>query len=58
MLEVGRHLEKDLREQMDKDVEDCLVVGDEFKNQWSLVHLLYLAFQPNNAPPIINNGTS
>ena len=43
---------------MDKDIKDFLAIGDEFKNQWSLVHLLYLPFQPNKAPPMINNGTN
>ena len=55
MLEEGCHPEEDQREEMDKDVEDLLAVGDEFKNRRSLVHLLYSLFQPNKALPIINN---
>ena len=54
MLEAGCHLEEDQREQMDKDVEDLLAIRDEFKNRRFLVHLLYLPFQPNKAPFIIN----
>ena len=57
MLEGGRHLEEEEREQMDKDVEDLLAVGDEFRNRRSLVHLLDPPFQPNEAPPTINNRT-
>ena len=45
MLEGGCHLEEDQKEQIDKGVEDLLVVGDEFKNQRSLVHVLDLPFQ-------------
>ena len=55
MLEGGCHLEEDQREQMDKDVEDLLAVGDEFKNRRFFVHLLYSLFQPNKALPTINN---
>ena len=40
MLEGRCRFEEDQIEQMDKDVEDLLAVGDEFKNRWSLVHLL------------------
>ena len=58
MLEVGGHLEGDQREPMDKDGEDLLAIGDEFKNQRSLVHLLYSPFQPNKVLPIINNKTN
>ena len=58
MLEGGHNLEEDQREQMDKEVEHLLDVGDEFKNRRSLVHLLCSPFQPNKAPPIINNSTS
>ena len=57
MLEGGCHLEEEQREQMDKDFEDLLAVGDEFKNLRSLVHLLNSPFQPNEAPPTINNRT-
>ena len=39
---------------MDKVVEDILTVRDEFKSRQSLVHLLDLPFQLNEAPPIIN----
>ena len=41
---------------MDKDVEDLLAMGDEFKKRRSLVHLLDSPF-PAEAPPIINNRT-
>ena len=56
--EGGYHLEEDQREQMDKNFEDLLAVGDEFKNWRSLVHLLDSPFQQNKALPIINNGTN
>ena len=58
MLEGGCHLEEDQKEQMDKDIEDLLVVGDELKNQRSLVHLSHSPFQPNKAQPIINTKTT
>ena len=50
MLEGGCHLDNNQREQMDKDVEDLLAVGDEFKNRRSLVHLLYSPFLTEQSP--------
>ena len=53
----GRHPKKDHREQMDQDVGDLLAIRNEPNNQRPLVHLLYSPSQPNEALPIINNGT-
>ena len=50
-------LRKIQREQMDKDVEDLLAIGDEFKNRRSVVCLLDLPFPAEQSPPIINNRT-
>ena len=44
--------EEDHREQMDKDVEDLLAVGDEFKNRRSLVHLLDSTYPAKQTPAL------
>ena len=58
MLEGGCHLDEDQREQMGREVEDLLPVGEEFKDRRSLVHLLHSPFQLNKATPIKNNRTN
>ena len=42
--------EEDQREQMDKDVEDLLAVGDEIKNRQSVICLLDSPFPPKEKP--------
>ena len=52
MLEGRCHLEE---EQMDKDVEDLLAVGDEFKNRPPVIRLLDSPFPAKKAPLTIHN---
>ena len=44
MVEGGCHPEKDHSEQMDKDVEDLLDIGNEFKDRQSSPSVLLTVF--------------
>ena len=54
MLERRCHLEEDQREQMDKNAEDLLGVGNEFKNRRSVICLLDSLFpaEENSRPKL------
>ena len=50
MLEGRCDLEDDQREQMDKDFENLLAVGDEFKNRRPVIRLLDSSFLAEKEP--------